>query len=196
MTYLFLIISTIVIGICSSCNEANLNKNNKNENSVRDSIKDDSAFIKDTSHSLSTFEKDALQAIEIVYLGFRGKLIKKMRDKGVDQSMHQCRIDEIQQLNSFIQKHHFKIERITESSDSIINYFKKNQSNSSRTIIDQEDSIFYKPIRIRESICLSCHGKPYLDVNAKTIEKIKLNYTSLPYRYSMNDIMGVWKVSK
>lgn len=189
--HLIYLINVSLLAILFSCNEKTTSSEVNKQEGVRDSLLYDTTQIK----QYSTFEKNAIQAIEISYLGFRGKLVKKMRDKGIPQSMHQCTIEEVTSMNSFIQKHQFEVNRITDTSHHAFQFF-KNNNQPGLMEVKENDSLFYKPIRLREGLCLSCHGKPYLDINAESFNRIKKDFQNTPYSYKMNDIMGVWEIKK
>jgi cytochrome c553 len=44
------------------------------------------------------------------------------------------------------------------------------------------------------TLCLACHGKPYLEVQTEHYNYIKANYASQPKAYKLKEIMAYWKI--
>jgi len=56
--------------------------------------------------------------------------------------------------------------------------------------------VYYKPIKIAMPACLSCHGSTGKEMDAKTLEIIRLKYPDdLATGYKEGDIRGLWKIT-
>lgn len=60
---------------------------------------------------------------------------------------------------------------------------------------DKNFFLYTKPLIIKNSSCLSCHGKPNEEVNELTLKSLEENYpTSKVTGYSLNEIIGMWSI--
>lgn len=70
-------------------------------------------------------------------------------------------------------------------------------SGTASPIISTENGhlVYYKPIKIAMPACLKCHGKPGLDIDAKTLEIIRQKYPDdMATGYKEGDLRGTWKI--
>lgn len=130
---------------------------------------------------------------------FNLNLLKKIRDKGLKRSLDYCNIDK---LSKDINSNFTKVQRIAFNSIADANLIKtedkflKYKFQSKPFIPIDTLGYLYYPIVITQTMCLSCHGTPYLDIEAKQYQILQEKYKKTNPSYKMNDIIGYWKINQ
>ncbi len=83
----------------------------------------------------------------------------------------------------------------TETDRSVFNEFKKKQELADTLLKTKDQYVYYKRINLAMPTCMKCHGNPTVDIEEKTLQKIKSLYPNdKAVGYKLNDFRGVWKI--
>ncbi|HTO17192.1 MAG TPA: DUF3365 domain-containing protein [Edaphocola sp.] len=135
-----------------------------------------------------------------------------IKSKGVAGAVDFCNEKAIPLTDSFSEKYHVFIQRLSDKN--------RNEQNAIQTELDQsiweemsqllkdtalaakhivkstdEGTYYYKAINIAMPTCLSCHGSKKYDISAETLKAIAAKYPNdKATGYKMGDFRGMWKI--
>jgi hypothetical protein len=143
---------------------------------------------------------------------FISNLQKAMADKGVDGAVEFCNVKATPILKEVSEKYNVDIRRAsnryrnpankpTEYELPLLEAYEYNAENgiksdpSIQKIENGDVLLFTKAIIIPGGFCLSCHGDPSQDIDAKTLEKINMLYPDdKAVGYKAGDLRGMWSI--
>lgn len=132
-----------------------------------------------------------------------GASIKK---GGPEYAVEFCNLEASGIIDSLNEQYSCTISRISEKNRNVNASLKTkmekdlwhifNQGNLADTlIINKNDLVFYKPIKIGMPACLKCHGDKASDINTATLQKLQTLYPKdLATGYALGDFRGLWKI--
>jgi len=196
MKYHITVISLLLLVQCnSSDNSKNLETTNKLSIEVSNLSKKDSIF----------FAKEGTKIAKLMYAGLLSKLNKALEDLGPYEAVKYCNehalsiTDSLAKYYGIVAKRtSLKIRNPKNSPDSleqkVLEMYQKTQSKTP-TIFKKENTIhFFTPIYIAQ-VCLTCHGKPNIDIPDVTMIALNKFYPDDKAKnYELYEIRGVWHI--
>ncbi len=139
-------------------------------------------------------------------------LQKAIEDKGVSGAIGFCNVEALPVLKTVSEKHGVVIRRVSnlfrnpaDQPDSeeakILDAYEYNAENRLKNdpniqkIEGGEVYLYTKAIIIPGGFCLSCHGDPVKDIDAKTIAEINALYPADKAKnHKIGDLRGMWSI--
>lgn len=143
---------------------------------------------------------------------FISNLQKAIEEKGVSGAIGFCNVEALPILKSVGEKQGVEIRRASnkfrnpadkpDSDESkILDAYEYNAENGIKSepniqkIEGGEVYLYTKAIIIPEGFCLSCHGDPAKDIDAKTLSEIESLYPEdLAKGHKVGDLRGMWSI--
>lgn len=132
-------------------------------------------------------------------------LSKAIADSGVANAIQYCNINADKLTNAGAKKNsNFTIQRVTDKNRNPNNQLKTPQdklvfehfktAKNDTVVYNNDEVIYYKPIRIMMPTCIKCHGTKE-DIAPEVSKKIKQLYPKdLAINYKQGDLRGMWKI--
>lgn len=139
-------------------------------------------------------------------------LQKAIEEKGVSGAIGFCNVEAIPILKAVSEKHGVTIRRASnryrnpadipdEDEAKILEAYEYNSENKLKSdpniqkIQEGEVYLYTKAIIIPGGLCLSCHGDPEKDIDAKTLAEINALYPSdKATGHKVGDLRGMWSI--
>ena len=140
----------------------------------------------------------------------KGRLQSAIREGGIENAIKFCSVEAMPLTDSLAEAHEVSLARVSHKNrnpanaadsfeQNLINRYQmaiRNEKELKPKLVNKEDqTVYYHPIRIKNGLCLNCHGK-----RGKTLTES--NYQLLRKRYpkgsaigfEIGDLRGLWKV--
>ena len=143
---------------------------------------------------------------------FISNLQKAIEEKGVTGAIGFCNVEALPILKAVSERHKVTIRRASnryrnpaDQPDSdeakILDAYEYNAENGLKSdpniqkIQGGEVYLYTKAIIIQERFCLSCHGDPEKEIDAKTLSEINALYPGDKAKgYKVGDLRGMWSI--
>jgi len=143
-------------------------------------------------------------ALQIVLLQ---NVMRATKTGGTAYAVAFCNEHAMPLTDSISKKYNCQIQRISDKYRNLANkpdrsdaaaLLKMRSSNPVKPFLISENgkSIYYKPIKIAMSACLSCHGIEGKEIAMETLEAIRQHYPNdIATGYKEGDLRGMWKIT-
>lgn len=129
----------------------------------------------------------------------------RLQSLGTIPTINYCNIHALQITDSLSKKYGVEISRISmkyrnpknapsKNEERLLSQFEVGMSKDG-ILENTEGAIYYKAIHLEMPACITCHGKPGIDIDNSTLKVIDSLYPGdLARGYSFGDFRGAWKI--
>lgn len=186
-----IIAAAIVLVIISAGCKSNSNKKNAENDAV-----DSTALLAKGDSIASAVQKVLLSHVmQATKSGGPGFAVAFCNEKAMALTdslglVYNCTIQRISDRNRN------PANRLSEEDAEIIASFPASLAASPQLVVQNQNHVYFKPIKIAMPACLSCHGTEGKDIDAKTLGIIKQKYPEdKATGYKEGDLRGWWKIT-
>jgi len=165
---------------------------------IKEEVQSSDQELEPTSIKVNDSTKLILSKILSYEHNFNLTLLKQFRDKGIVRGIDFCKMET---LEKYIKSEFQSVKRISctpVNPTHLTNKkeaFLKDHFTKPYLPIDTLAHTYF-PIEIKEAICLSCHGTPYIDIQAKQYTLLKDKYKQELKSNRLHEIIGFWKIKR
>jgi hypothetical protein len=142
---------------------------------------------------------------------FMQQVMQAMQQGGTEYAIDFCHLKASSITDSLSVAYKVSIYRLSDKNRNSENYLHTEQdkiifaqfqhaSDNNETVSDtiiseNNEYIYYKPIRIGMPACLKCHGKDSVEIDPGVLKSIQAKYPDDNARnYEMQALRGIWKI--
>ncbi len=197
----FFIFTGISLALC----QCQGNNGSKQNNEKRQSTNKEQQFS-DTQR-LKTEGKTIVKASGKALMG---NLKKAIQEGGIQHAINFCAVKAIPITDSLSKAHNVKLARVSHKNrnpsneaDNVeeelikryIKQLKNGEAPKPSLIKRQSKRVYYHPIRIKNGLCLNCHGEKGKALSAETFKLLRNKYPNgEAVGFELGDLRGLWKV--
>jgi hypothetical protein len=148
---------------------------------------------------------------QVTQMVLASRLKEVVQEEGIAQALKYCNVNAYPIVDSLEDVYHTKVKRASlktrnpgdtpnKMEGSIIDDYTQEIGNGItpevKTILDDENVYYFKPIIISAELCLKCHGQIGSDILEENYEIIKELYPDdNATGHKLGDLRGIWSIS-